>query len=114
MSTKSRIVFALYRPHAGKGAELLQAVAMHYPVLRKLELITDRAPVVARAKDGSIVEVFEWVSEEAAQKAHEHPEIAAVWESMGKVGDVAALSSLAEVQRPFPHFEPVELPRPAR
>jgi hypothetical protein len=82
--------------------------------LRKLELITDRAPVVARAKDGSIVEVFEWVSEEAAQKAHEHPEIAAVWESMGKVGDVAALSSLAEVQRPFPHFEPVELPRPAR
>jgi len=99
MSAKSKIVFALYRPHAGKGAELLQAVAMHYPVLRKLELITDRAPVV---------------SEEAAQKAHEHPEIAAVWESMGKVGDVAALSSLAEVQRPFPHFEPVELPRPAR
>jgi hypothetical protein len=39
------------------------------------------------------------------------PEIAAVWESMGKVGDVAALSSLPEVQRPFPHFEPVELPR---
>ncbi|MGD0144102.1 MAG: hypothetical protein ABSC92_13165, partial [Rhizomicrobium sp.] len=58
-------------------------------------------------------EVFEWVSEEAAQKAHEHPEIAAVWESMGKVGDVAALSSLAEVQRPFPHFEPIELPRPS-
>jgi hypothetical protein len=83
---------------------------MHYPVLRKLELITDRAPVVARAGDGSIVEVFEWVSEEAAQKAHEHPEIAAVWESMGKVGDVAALSSLAEVRRPFPRFEPVELP----
>jgi hypothetical protein len=93
---------------------LLEAVAMHYPVLRKLELITDRAPVVARAGDGSIVEVFEWVSEEAAQKAHEHPEIAAVWESMGKVGDVAALSSLAEVRHPFPHFEPVELPRPVR
>jgi hypothetical protein len=106
-------VFALYRPHAGKDAELLKAVAMHYPVLRKLELITDRAPVVARAGDGSIVEVFEWVSEEAAQKAHEHPEIAAVWESMGKVGDVAALSSLAEVQRPFPHFEPIELLRPS-
>jgi hypothetical protein len=50
MSTKSKIVFALYRPHAGKGAELLQAVAMHYPVLRKLELITDRTPVIARAK----------------------------------------------------------------
>jgi hypothetical protein len=110
MSAKSKIVFALYRPHEGKGAELLKAVAMHYPVLRKLELITDRAPVVARAKDGSIVEVFEWVSEEAARKAHEHPEIAAVWESMGKVGDVAALSSLPEAQRPFPHFEPVELP----
>jgi|ERR1700733_12143579 hypothetical protein len=113
MSTP-KVVFALYRPHAGKDAELLQAVAKHYPVLRKLELITDRAPVVVRAKDGSIVEVFEWVSDEAAEQAHEHPEIAAVWEDMGKVGDVAALSSLPEVHRPFPHFEPVELPRVAR
>lgn len=112
--SKARIVFALYRPHAGKDAEMLQAVAKHYPVLRRLELITDRAPVVARASDGSIVEVFEWVSEDAVQKAHEHPEVAAVWELMGKVGSIAALSSLPEVQHPFPHFEPVELPRPPR
>ncbi len=112
--SKPRIVFALYRPHAGKDVEMLQAVAKHYPVLRKLELITDRAPVVARASDGSIVEVFEWISEDAVQKAHEHPEVAAVWESMGKVGAIAALSSLPEIQHPFPHFEPVELPRPAR
>jgi hypothetical protein len=108
--SKPEIVFALYRPHAGKGEELLRAVAKHYPVLRKLELITDRAPVISRAEDGTIIEVFEWFSGEAARQAHEHPEIAAVWEDMGKVADIATLASLAEATERFPHFEPVELP----
>ena len=114
MSTKPEVCFASYRPRAGKDAELLRAVAMHYPVLRKLELIPDRPPVVVRASDGTIIEVFEWVDADAAQKAHEHPEIAAVWESMGKVGEIATLSSLPEMLKPFPHFEPIELPLPVR
>lgn len=102
-------MFAAYRPHAGKDAALLKAIRDHMPVLRKLELITDRAPIVVRAKDGSIIEVFEWVSDEAMRMAHEHPEVATVWEGIGAVADIQTLGGLPEAGDRFPHFEPVKV-----
>jgi hypothetical protein len=38
---KSEVVFALYRPHAGKDAELRRLIAQHLPVLRRLELVSE-------------------------------------------------------------------------
>jgi hypothetical protein len=106
---KPEVVFALYRPHAGKDAELRRLIAQHLPVLRRLELVTDRPALLVRAKDGTYVEVFEWRSEESARLAHEHPEVASVWEAMGAVADFPALDSLAEAKERFSHFEPVTL-----
>ena len=105
----SQIVFALYRPHAEKDAALRQLIARHIPALRRLELITDRPSVLGRAGDGTYVEVFEWVSETAARTAHDHPDIAAIWDAMEAIADFTTLASLDEAQRPFTHFEPVEL-----
>lgn len=105
--SKPEIVFALYKPHPGKEAALVRAVVGHLPVLRRLELITARTPVLARAKDGTLIEVFEWADGEAARKAHQHPEVAAVWEKISEVADIATLAGLAEAADRFPHFEPV-------
>jgi len=104
---KPAIVFALYRPHAGKDAEILKLVQRHCPTLRKYELITDRAPVICRAQDGTLIEVFEWVSDDAHKRVHEHPEIATIWEQMEQVCDMVGLNALAEAKTPFSHFEPV-------
>jgi len=101
------IVFALYKPHAGKDAELLALVQRHYPTLRKYELVTGRVPIVARSANGTIVEVFEWVDQDSHKQAHEHPEIAAIWERMDVVGEMPTLGSLPECAHSFPHFEPV-------
>ena len=106
---KPEVVFALYRPHAGQDAELRRLIARHLPVLRKLELVTDRPPILVRARDGTYIEVFEWRSEESARLAHEHPEVAKVWEAMGEIADFPALESLAEARERFSHFEPVAL-----
>ena len=106
---KPEVVFALYRPHAGRDAELRRLIARHLPVLRKLELVTDRPPILVRARDGTYIEVFEWRSEESARLAHEHPEVAKVWEAMGEIADFPALESLAEARERFSHFEPVAL-----
>jgi hypothetical protein len=103
------IVFALYKPHAGKEAELLRLVARHYPVLQKYELVTERRPIVARSENGTIIEVFEWVDDAAHKQAHEHPEIAAIWEGMAQIGDMPTLGSLPECANSFPHFEPVDV-----
>ena len=105
----AQIVFALYRPHPEKDAALRRLIARHIPALRRLELITDRAAVLARAGDGTYVEVFEWVSETAARSAHDHPDIAEIWDGMEAIADFTTLASLAEARRPFTHFEPVEL-----
>lgn len=103
------IVFALYRPHPGKEKDLEALVARHLPVLREHELITPREAIAARASDGTIIEVFEWASAEAAGQAHEVPAVAKVWEAMAQVADFATLASLPEAGTRFPHFAPLHL-----
>ena len=62
-------VIVAYRPKPGKEAELLEIVRSRVPTLAKEDLVTDRAPVMMRAKDGTIVEVSEWKSREAIEAA---------------------------------------------
>lgn len=101
------IVIALYRPHAGKEKDLEALVARHLPTLRESELITPREAIAARASDGTILEVFEWASGEAASQAHEVPAVAKVWEAMAQVADFVSLGSLPEAGKRFPHFAPL-------
>jgi hypothetical protein len=103
----AQIVFAMYRPNRGKDTELRGLIARHVPALRKLGLVTKRDPLLLRASDGSYIEVFEWISNEAARRAHEHPEIAEIWEQMGVVGSFGKLRDLPEADREFPNFEPL-------
>jgi hypothetical protein len=52
------VVIVAYRPHSGCGEELLTLAREHVPYLRRLGLVTDRAPILASATDG-VIEVFE-------------------------------------------------------
>lgn len=105
----AQIVIATYRPHDGNDEALQALIRKHLPTLRKYELATDRPSMLLRAADGTYLEIFEWVSEESAGLAHEHPAIAKIWEGMGALGDMPALGQLAESKQTFPHFEPVDL-----
>jgi len=107
--TKPEVVFALYKPHEGKDEELRLIISRHLPVLRRLELITDRPAILAKSRNGTYIEIFEWRTAESAGFAHHHPEVAKVWEAMGAVCDMPLLESLEEVKERFPHFEPVSV-----
>jgi hypothetical protein len=104
-----QVVLALYHPHAGKEAQLRALIARHLPTLRRLELITDRPAALVKSRNGTFIEMFEWRSNEAARQAHEHPEVATIWEAMGQCCDLTTLDSLEEAKVQFPHFEPVSL-----
>lgn len=106
---KPEIVFALYRPREGKDAELLELISQHLPVLRRLELITSRPAILLKSKNGTYIEIFEWRSSESANIAHQHPEVAVVWEAMSEICDLPGLDSLEECKERFPHFAPVNL-----
>jgi quinol monooxygenase YgiN len=103
------IAIAAYRPRAGKEKELLQAVRDHMPVLRGEHLITNRAPYVMRADDGTIVEVFEWNSDDAIEQAHSNPEVLKLWGRFNAACEYIPLVNLAECKEMFANFEPLDL-----
>lgn len=103
------ISIAAYRPRAGKEQALLQAVRDHIPVLRAERLVTDRAPYVMRAKDGTIVEIFEWNSDDAIEQAHSNPEVHKLWQRFNEACEYVPLVSLLECKEMFANFEPLEL-----
>jgi hypothetical protein len=65
-----RIVVVVHRPFKGQEQEVLDIVRHHLPILRGQGFVTDRKPIVMRSKEGCIVEILEWVSREAIEKAH--------------------------------------------
>ena len=105
----SAVVIAAYRPHPGKDGEFRGLLAQHARALRDEGLITSRPTLVLRARDGTYLEIFEWVSDEAARSAHARAPIARLWETMAGAAEFVGLGVLEEAARPFSHFEPVEL-----
>jgi hypothetical protein len=64
---------------------------------------------VLRAKDGALVEIFEWCSAEAIERAHGNPAVQALWSRFGACCDYVPLASLPEAQQLFSPFELVAL-----
>ena len=101
------ISVACYKPKPGCEEALLQLVRDHLPPLRAEGLVTDRPSIVMRTAEGTIVEVFEWVSREAIAGAHQNPKVIDLWKRFEAVCSYEIPSNLPEFQRMFSHFEPV-------
>jgi quinol monooxygenase YgiN len=101
-------VIVAYRPKTGKEDDLLELVRSRVPTLRKEGFVSDRAPTIMRARDGTILEVSEWKSREAIDAAHKNPNVLAMWERFFALCDCVPLNTLAEAGEMFAGFEPVE------
>jgi quinol monooxygenase YgiN len=101
------VVIVAYRPKPGREAELLELVRSRVPTLRKEDLVTARVPVIMRAKDGTIIEVSEWKSQEAIGAAHENPRVLAMWDKFFSVCECVPLKTVPESETMFAGFEPI-------
>jgi hypothetical protein len=101
------ISVACYKPRPGCEEALLELVRNHLPPLRAQGLVTERASIVMRAADGTLVEVFEWVSREAIEGAHKNPVVLDLWKRFEAACWYETPSNLAEFQNMFAHFEPL-------
>lgn len=97
-----------YRPKPGREAELLELVRARVPTLREEGLVTERVPVILRARNGTIIEVSEWKSREAIEAAHQNPTVLAMWSQFFEVCDCVPLNTLAEAKEMFAGFEAVD------
>ena len=79
------ISVACYRPRPGCAEALLELVRNHLPPLRAEGLVTERPSIIMRTRDGTIVEVFEWVSQEAITRAHQNPVVLDLWKQFEAV-----------------------------
>jgi hypothetical protein len=101
------ISVACYRPKPGCEEALLIEVRDHLSPLRAAGLVTDRASIVMRAKDGTVIEIFEWVSPEAIASAHANPVVLDIWKRFEAVCTYEVPASIAEFKNMFAHFEPL-------
>ncbi|MFK5635852.1 putative quinol monooxygenase [Ornithinimicrobium sp. LYQ103] len=107
--TMGRVVIACSVPRAGRERELHQLAREHVPRLRAEGLVTEREPIIAVATDGTVVEVFEWVSEAAIAAAHQSPAVRAMWDDYDRVSTYVPIGSVAEAGRLFSEFAPLPL-----
>lgn len=102
---KTVLAIATYKPKEGKEQPLLELVQKHLPALRELQLASERNNYVAKSQNGTIIEIFEWTSMDAARAAHQHPAIIDIWEKISQVADLVPMSTLQEGAHPFAGFE---------
>ncbi|PUZ25894.1 hypothetical protein DCC81_16730 [Chitinophaga parva] len=102
----SRIVIACYRPLPGKAAELEALMHTHLPTLKSEHLVTDRPSIMMKAADGTIIEVFEWISQAAIDAAHTNPAVLAMWEKYSACSEYVPAASIAETGQLFSNFAP--------
>ena len=100
-------VICHYRVRAGQEKAFEALLERHWPSLRRLGLATDEPSRVYRGADGEgrplYWEIFDWTSEAAVERAHTHPEIAAIWDRM----DPLCESREGRRNMEFPHVEAV-------
>jgi hypothetical protein len=102
-----RSVIVAYRPKPGKERELIAAVQKHLEVLSAEGLVSDRQAHVMRAADGTVLEVFEWLSADAIARAHSSQAVASLWREFGEACDYVPLATLPEAQQMFAEFDSV-------
>jgi hypothetical protein len=102
------VVIVAYKPKPGKEADLLQLTCEHVPLLRAEGLATDRPAIACQAKDGTIVEVFEWAAG-GTERAHNNPEVMKLWQRYAAACDYVPLATLSESSTQFASFTPLDL-----
>jgi heme-degrading monooxygenase HmoA len=105
----SRVAIVLYRPGKGKEEELVEHLRGAFPMMRRNGFITDRKATGMKTKDGRLIVVFEWTSEEAIERAGEHPEVQEKWMEVDRLSAFDRAASVPEFQRSLPDFEYINI-----
>jgi hypothetical protein len=100
-----RAVIVAYRPKAGREADFEALVRDHVPFLQSCGLATTRPATLMKARDGTVVEVFEWASQAAIERAHSDPTVQTLWQRFGDCCDYLPIADVPEAGQLFSEFE---------
>ncbi len=100
-----RIVIVGYKPKPGMQSALEAVVNKHWLMLHREALVSDRPAHLMRASDGTVVEVFEWLSVQSIERAHRNAAVQALRSEFAAVCDCVPVGRLAEAGELFSEFE---------
>ena len=101
----NQTVICTYRVRVDAEASFCELLARHWSTLHALGFVTDDNAVLLRKLDEpTYVEIFTWL-EGGFERAHEHPDVLAIWEPMDPLLEERGGRPKWE----FPHYEPVDL-----
>ncbi len=92
-----------YRVKAGNESAFEELLLEHWPTLQRLGLVTDEPSQQMKGTEQDngqpiYFEIFDW-QDGASERAHQHPEVMAIWEPM----DVLCESRGDKPNMEFPH-----------
>ncbi len=98
-------VICTYRVAAGNEASFEALLTRHRSTLNRLGLVTNKPSTHYRGKEQDnsqpiYYEIFDWI-DGAVSRAHEHPEVMAIWEPMDQLCEKRGDKPNME----FPHVE---------
>jgi hypothetical protein len=102
-------VICHYRVAPGNEARFETLLGGHWSTLHRLGLVTNEPPrrFMGTEQDNGrpiYFEIFEW-QDGAAERAHEHPEVMAIWEPMDRLCEARAGKPNME----FPHVRAIHV-----
>jgi hypothetical protein len=99
----------IYRVKSGAEAKFKKLLAKHWPTLKRVGLAADVPSTFYQGTEGDkqpvFVELLNWKDRHGAERAHEIPDVMAVWEPMGKLCE----SRDGRPAMEFPVVEPIEV-----
>jgi hypothetical protein len=100
-------VVCTYRVRSADEERFVELLRRHWRTLHELGFVTDEQSLALRGTDGGLtyVEIFTWV-DGGFERAHEHPDVLAIWERM----DPLLEERDGRPKWEFPHYQPVVLP----
>lgn len=108
INTMERIVIVGYKPFPGKELELTNLAKTHWEILHRENLVSDRQPIIAKASDGTVIEVFGWKSKDAIEAAHANKAVQNLWKQYAEVCEYIPISTVDECQHLFSEFTPMK------
>jgi len=99
-----KIAIACFKPNPHMESKLIELILMHGSALRRSGYVSETPSYRAKSSDGKIIEVFEWISNEAKEKAHQDPEIKSIWDEFESICEITILGSLPESKHKFANF----------
>ena len=80
----------------------------HLELLRREGLVTDRESIMARAPDGTFVEMFEWCSRGHMDAAHTNPRVLEMWDAYADVCDYVPIATVPGADTLVTPLEPAD------